>query len=74
MHLKWIAGRCSYRFAVQILSSGNRELSDGTGGVEKDGRESSYVRDSTKVSDSKTGEKESCRRFSRTIHFGHSTK
>ena len=29
---------------VQLLSSGNRELSDGAGGAEKDGRESSYVR------------------------------
>ena len=29
---------------VQLLSSGNRELFDGAGGTEKDGRESSYVR------------------------------
>ena len=26
------------------------------------------------TADSKTGEKENCRIFSRTIHFGHSTK
>ena len=29
---------------VQLLSRGKRELSDGGGGAEKDGRESSYVR------------------------------
>ena len=31
---------------VQLPSGGNRELSDGVGSTEKDGRESSYVRDS----------------------------
>ena len=31
---------------VQLLSSGNRELSGGAGGTEKDERESSFVRDS----------------------------
>ena len=30
---------------MQLLSSGNRELSGGAGGAEKDERESSYVRD-----------------------------
>ena len=29
---------------MQLLSSDNTELSDGAGGAEKDGRESSYVR------------------------------
>ena len=28
---------------MQVLFSGNGELSDGAGGAEKDGRESSYI-------------------------------
>ena len=40
---------------MQLLSSGNRELSDGAGGAEKDGTESSYVRGSLASSTTKRG-------------------